>query len=304
MAKKQRVKKNKEEKKNELKINRERINTYSIPSEDKVGLIICKKCFHNGLFLEMQTILSELSDEDAFVNFYISKDENNLLEDLFLDFNIPTNLWLTLKLAWLNMVFSNLLALRKDTIGSTNKKAMSDLYKSYDFLQEIAKGAIKVESFSFKHSIPESLGASGEEKKTSQFKGFLSNELFLKIIKDFFESDKNRGLKMMYEQHRNADWTNLDKRGSKKNNKSHSISIYTEALKNFFASELFSCDLHPIDQIDDYSIFLKNQKKLWPDNTIDQFIGRLMILSGLDSEILNETNEVKNEIVSVRQKKR
>jgi hypothetical protein len=304
MAKKLRVKKSKEEIKNELKINLERISTYSIPSEHKVGLLVCKNCFINDLFLEMHFIFSELPEADASVNFYISKDENISLEKLFLDFNIPTNLWFSLKLTWLNMVFSNLLALRKDTNGLTNKKAMSDLYRSYDFLQEIAKGAIKVDSFSIKHSIPETSGAPGELKKPSQFKGFLSSELLLKIIKDFFESDKNRSIKMMYEQNRNADWTNLDKRGTKQNNKSHSISLYTNALRNFFASNLFFCGIPQIDQIADFESLRKKHKKLWPDNRIDQFIGRLMILSGLDSDIVNETNEVKNEIVSVRQKKR
>lgn len=304
MAKKQRVKKNKEEKKNELKINLERIKTYSIPSEDKVGLVIFKKCFNNGLFLEMQSIFSELPDEDASVNFYISKDENISLENLFHEFNIPSNLWGTLKLAWLNMVFSNLLALRKDTIGSTNKKAMTDLYRSYDFFQEIAQGAIKVESFSINHSIPEPSGASGEVKKTTQFKGYLSSDFLLRILKDFFESDKNRGLKMMYDQNRNADWTNLDKRGTKQNNKSHSISLYTTALRFFFSSELFFCDIPQVDQVVDFESLRKKHKRLWPDNRIDQFIGRLMILSGLDQDIHNENDDVKNEIVSVRQKKR
>ena len=50
MAKKLRVKKSKEEIKNELKINLERISTYSIPSEHKVGLLVCKNCFINDLF--------------------------------------------------------------------------------------------------------------------------------------------------------------------------------------------------------------------------------------------------------------
>lgn len=303
MAKKLK-KKNQNDIEKELEESHLSYSEYNTPGINKVGLIVCKKCFKDDLFLEMHSIFSELPIDDGFVVFYISKDENISLEDLFIDFNIPSNLWISLKLAWLNMVFSRLLALRKDIIGSTNKKAMTDLFKAYDFFQEIAKGIIKVESFSIKHSIPVASGAHGKLKNSKQFKGYLSSDLLLKVLKDFFESEKNMGIKMMYELNRNADWTNLDKRGSKKNNKSQSITHYTKALKKFLKAELFSCDLHPIDQLDEYMLFLEKQKKLFPGRRIDMLIGRMMVLSGLDKEIENELNIVKNDIVLGRQKKR
>jgi hypothetical protein len=303
MAKKVK-KKNQNDINKELRENRESYAAYNTPGSNKVGLIVCRKCFKPDLYLEMHSIFSDLPDDNGFVNFYISKDENISLEDLFLEFNIPTNLWILLKLVWLNMVFSKLQALQKDTIGSTNKKAMYDLYSSYDFFNEIAKGAIKIESFSIRHSIPAPSGAHGKLINTKQFKGYLSSDLLLKVLKDFFESEKKIGIRRMYEQNRNADWSNLDKRGSKKNNKSQSITQYTKALKKFLKDELFSCDLHPIDQLDEYMLFLEKQKKLFPSRRIDMFIGRMMVLSGLDKEIENELNIVKNDIFLGRQKKR
>jgi hypothetical protein len=297
-------KKNQNDIEKELEENRVSYSEYNTPGINKVSLIVCKKCFKHDLFLEMNSIYSELTNDNGFVNFYISKDEDISLEDLFLEFNIPSNLWISLKLAWLNMVFSQLLALRKDIIGSTNKKAMTDLYKAYDFFQEIAKGTIKVESFSFAHSIPVASGAHGKLINTKQFRGYLSSNLLLKVLKDFFESEKNMGTKMMYEQNRNADWTNLDKRGSKKNNKSQSISHYTKALRVYLNVELFSNNLPPIDQIADFDNLRKKHKKLWPASAVNTFIGRLMQLSKLDDSIINETNIIKNDIALVRQNKR
>ena len=303
MAKKQ-IKKNQNQIGKELDINHELYSGYNIPCISKIGLSICKACFNYDLYVEMHYVLSELPDDNSIVNFYISKDENISLENLFQEFNIPSNLWSTLKLAWLNMVFSNLLALRKDIIGSTNKKAMTDLFKSYDFFQDIAKGKIKVESFSIKYSIPVASGAHGKMINSKPFKGYLSSDLLMKVIKDFLESEKNTGTKIMYEQYRNADWTNLDKRGAKQNNKSQSITQYTKALKKFLKVELFYCDIHPIDQIDDYMIFLKKQKRLFSSSNINKFIARMLVLSGLDKDIKDETDIVKNDILLVRQKKR
>ena len=303
MAKKLK-KKNQKDIEKELGENHVSHSEYNTPGINKVGLIVCKKCFKDGLFLEMHSIFSELPNDDGFVVFYISKDENISLEDLFIDFNIPSNLWISLKLAWLNMVFSKLLALRKDIIGSTNKKAMTDLFKAYDFFQEIAKGTIKVESFSIAHSIPVASGAHGKLINSKLFRGYLSSDLLLKILKDFFESEKNMGTKMMYEQNRNADWTNLDKRGAKKNNKSQSISQYTKELRDYLNVELFTNNLPPIDQTADFDSLSKKHKKRWSASKINMFIGRLMQLSELDDIVINEINSIKNGIALVRQNKR
>ena len=104
MAKKQ-IKKNQNQIGKELDINHELYSGYNIPCISKIGLSICKACFNYDLYVEMHYVLSELQDDNSIVNFYISKDENISLENLFQEFNFPSNLWSTLKLAWLNVVF-------------------------------------------------------------------------------------------------------------------------------------------------------------------------------------------------------